>query len=716
MPTFMGTNGDDGLLGGPGDDLLMGLEGDDILNGGGGNDRLEGGAGADIMVGGAGDDQYFVDKQVGSSSPNLRDRVIEEVGGGYDRVYVSSTALNWRADAGSEIEFIQTELSAYGNEFGQILSGSRLGGTQYLDGAGGDDTLYGYSGNDFLTGGSGADRFIFSSIDLDFITDFEAGIDLIVLETGDLSAFYALTAGSISPEAFALGAATTTEHRLILRADGWLVYDPDGIGSEVGNAFISVGSATVTAASFLVVEGSRAPTVIGTDGKDTLLGAGEIIDGLGGDDDLSGGSLMFGGDGNDILRGGFVMEGGAGDDIYFVFAGRGKVRDAAGDGNDRIYVAPFGDAVQYALLAGQEIETLSTTSSAGTAAIDLTGNGFGQYIYGNDGTNLIDGQGGDDYLLGFGGNDRIFGGAGADIMDGGAGDDLIYVDNAYDRVFESIGAGNDRVIASTTYMLAAGQEIETLSTDWTGGSAAIDLAGNERNQNIYGNDGANFLDGREGNDVLQGHGGNDILYGGAGADEMYGGAGDDVFYVDNGSGGGDLAYESVGQGSDRVLAGSSYTLLGGQEIETLSTDWNAGTTGINLTGNEFGQAIYGNAGVNELDGKGGADTLLGGGGADVFLFTTGLGGGNVDQIADFVSGVDDIYLDDAIFSAVGRGALAAGSFATGTAATDADDRIIYDPATGNLFYDADGNGAAAAIMFASLGAQTTLFASDIIVI
>jgi serralysin len=117
-----------------------------------------------------------------------------------------------------------------------------------------------------------------------------------------------------------------------------------------------------------------------------------------------------------------------------------------------------------------------------------------------------------------------------------------------------------------------------------------------------------------------------------------------------------------------------------------------------------------------LNGGAGGDYLVGYGGADRFAFTTALGGGNIDQIADFLSGTDGIQLDDAVFTGLGLGALGANAFVVGTTAQDADDRIVYDSATGALFFDADGNGAGAAVQFATLIGHPALSASDFTVI
>ena len=296
-------------------------------------------------------------------------------------------------------------------------------------------------------------------------------------------------------------------------------------------------------------------------------------------------------------------------------------------------------------------------------------------IIGNDATNVLDG------------------GLGADAITGGGGDDFMFV-TAGDLITELAGGGHDNVMARTSYTLNAGAAIEVLSTDNNAGTAAISLTGNEYGQIIIGNAGANVLDGGGGADIFAGFGG------------------DDVYYVD----GDDLVREDAGQGYDNVAARATYQLNAGASVEVLSTTDHAGTAAINLTGNELANIVIGNAGANVLNGGGGADRLAGFGGADSFAFTTSLGGGNVDVIADFAHGVDKIQLDDAVFAGLGLGALGANAFVTGTAAGDTDDRIVYNQATGQLFFDADGSGGTGAVLFATLEGAPVLSASDFQVI
>ena len=206
--------------------------------------------------------------------------------------------------------------------------------------------------------------------------------------------------------------------------------------------------------------------------------------------------------------------------------------------------------------------------------------------------------------------------------------------------------------------------------------------------------------------------GNDTLYGSGSGDVMRGLGGDDTYVVVHPN---DQAIEAANEGNDIVYATIDHALTAGSSIETLSAiDWSQ-TNALNLAGNGLANTIYGNAGANVLNGGDGSDTLVGFGGADTFAFTTALGAGNVDTILDFVHGTDKLALENAIFDQLVPGALGASLFHAGAAATDEDQRIIYDQATGNLYYDADGNGAQAAVLFATLQSHPVLTASDFIV-
>jgi Ca2+-binding RTX toxin-like protein len=218
--------------------------------------------------------------------------------------------------------------------------------------------------------------------------------------------------------------------------------------------------------------------------------------------------------------------------------------------------------------------------------------------------------------------------------------------------------------------------------------------------------------GGSGNDILGStHVGTVYLDGGTGGDALIDGLGNDTFVVDSA---GDRVSESQGGGVDRVESSVSLTLTAYNEIEALVS------TGLNvsLTGSLFANALTGDKGANKLAGRAGSDTLTGGAGKDVFVFNTAPNkSSNVDKITDFRWQDDTVHLDNAYLKEVGsNGKLKADAFHLGKKAADAEDRVIYDKGTGNLYYDADGTGKIAAIKIAILQKNATLKVSDFLVI
>ena len=136
---------------------------------------------------------------------------------------------------------------------------------------------------------------------------------------------------------------------------------------------------------------------------------------------------------------------------------------------------------------------------------------------------------------------------------------------------------------------------------------------------------------------------------------------------------------------------------------------NGNASANSLAGAAGADTLYGQGGSDTLFGGLGNDTLIGGGGNDRFVFDTKTGSSNIDKLTDFKSGYDKIVLDDDIFKALSGNAagtpLASGSLkivASGSAAGDANDHLIYNTTTDKLYYDADGNGASAAVQIATI--------------
>ena len=380
--------------------------------------------------------------------------------------------------------------------------------------------------------------------------------------------------------------------------------------------------------------------------------------------------------------------------------------------------ADLGDSV---LANGTVYNSLLFQGSAASLIENATGGAANDFLYGNDGANVLAGGGGSDY------------------MSGGLGNDQYYVDLASDIVVESsvAGGGVDVIWSSVSLTLAPNVEQLNLvgvnSINGAGRDGANDIiVGNEAvnalsglggddqlygaggADQIYGGEGADYMSGGAENDYLSGGGGADVFFGGAGGDTIVGGAGDDLYYDITA---GDIIVDYAGQGDDRILTEVSYGLSQGSEIETLSTTSSVSAFDINLTGNALGNLIVGNNGVNVLDGGLGNDALYGlGGGIDYFTFSTPADTStNSDVIADWSSAGDIIFLDDAAFTGMASGFLITAAFLSGaglTSAATAAQRVIHNTANGDLWWDQDGAGGLASVRLASVGAGAAVFYYD----
>lgn len=504
---------------------------------------------------------------------------------------------------------------------------------------------------------------------------------------------------------------------------------------------------------------------LGTTGDDIFTGESiaETINGLAGNDTLNGGG------GNDIVNGGAdddaitvgagvdTLDGGLGTDTLFIdysalnigrltidlrtaFAtdGVGKITNAGLTGN----ITKFEVLGGLSGSAGSDVVYLGDVATNFTINLNggddfFTGGSSDDVVNGGTGNDSLKGGGGADSLNGSDGADKLDGGVGGDELIGGKGNDTYFVDDAGDEVFETdnaAGGGVDIINSSVDFILGDFQERLILT-----GTGAIDGTGNALGNRIIGNSGANDLVGNGGNDLLYGKGGadallggagNDILDGGLGADSMAGGAGSDIYYVNDLL---DTVSEANGLldagGTDLVKSSVSFQL--GDYIEKLTL---TGTAAIDGTGNARANAIVGNSAANVLAGEGGNDTIVAGGGNDqihggaganvlnggngndLFIFDVEEAGSLKDTIKDFSVANDAIGIDMSVFDSFGtdvEGFADASRFTTGTAATTADQRLVYNTGTGMLYYDADGNGAGAQVAIAYLENKAALTADDI---
>ncbi|MBB3017782.1 Ca2+-binding RTX toxin-like protein [Microvirga lupini] len=161
---------------------------------------------------------------------------------------------------------------------------------------------------------------------------------------------------------------------------------------------------------------------------------------------------------------------------------------------------------------------------------------------------------------------------------------------------------------------------------------------------------------------------------------------------------------------------ASQALLKNAALPSTSKTYAGTSKADKLTGSSGNDRIEGKGGNDMIWGKSGNDILVGSSGRDAFTFDTKLGTNNVDVILNFSTKDDTIRLNDTVFKKLKSGRLPPESFSIGSKASDAQDRIVYNNKTGNLFYDPDGSGPTRAIQFAKIDKNLKLTAADFLVI
>ena len=220
----------------------------------------------------------------------------------------------------------------------------------------------------------------------------------------------------------------------------------------------------------------------------------------------------------------------------------------------------------------------------------------------------------------------------------------------------------DNLSSSVSYTLP--NDVKNLSLL---GADNIDATGNALNNTLTGNSGHNVLTGLQGNDK---------------------------YYVNRG----DTVIEEAHNGLDTVYSKVSFTLP--ENVENLTLLGNASHS---ATGNTLNNLITGNAAQNSLTGGAGDDSFI-------------LVDFSQDIITDFIVSDDMIVLENTVFKQLVLGELSPAHFVLGASATNEADYILYDPATGIVRYDADGNGETPAEAIALLGSNLAITAQHFIVV
>ena len=677
-----GGAGSDDFTFGSGDDTIdLSLGGDDVVEAGSGadlvdfgglwnvNDSVDGGAGIDtVMLSGGATASLGASTLVsveslvlaGGNFSLVTDDATVVIGG---TLHVDASALGagerLELDASAETNANYTVTGGAGND---TITAGMIDNT--VVGGGGDDTFDFNSGSldnfDQIDGGAGTDR-----LRIQGVTTITLGATTVV----DLEAME-FQAGSnysiVSHDATAASGALFLVDGSALASSNWLSFD---------------GSAE-TNARFDIVTGAGGDLVTGgalNDTFDLSLGGDDIVDGGVGDDTFVLGNEWDGFD---------TIDGGLGNDVVTtsggttVILGPGDLTNVEslmllGGGN---YSITVDDAV---VASGQTL-VVDTTGLSAVEVVTFDGSSE------TDGKFVVQGGSAKIFFAGGQQNDTVMGGSGHDTLtaylvgdeyySGGAGNDTFDMATTW-TASDTLdgGSGNDTLLAvNATPMSLGAASIANIETIVLGGSASWSITSHDANVSS----------------------GATMVVDGTALGSSYG-----------------LIYNANAE-TDGIV-----TLLGGAGVDT-------------LTGGAINDYINTGAGADTLLGGGGNDTLYGGSGSDTFYyFATGDGtavasnqtaasaGATADLLADFQSGTDAFRFSAGAFG-ISAGTLVDGvNFTSIAAAYDGTNAgtmtawsagnaaFIYDTATSNLYYDA--NGAAAGYTLIGQASSGAVAAADI---
>ncbi|WP_088318668.1 peroxidase family protein, partial [Kineosporia sp. R_H_3] len=187
----------------------------------------------------------------------------------------------------------------------------------------------------------------------------------------------------------------------------------------------------------------------------------------------------------------------------------------------------------------------------GTAGVDRVKGGVdNDTVWGDEGDDVIDAQGGDDVVLGGDGDDKITDFGGLDVLKGGPGDDAI-----------DAGPGDDIIM---------------------GGDGSDLVNGGANDNETFAGEGNDFILGGQGADVVFGDGGDDWIQGGSGQDLLQGDHGA-PFFDDPGETmpGNEVFVGQVGE--------NDYDGEGGDDLmaQNAAIDRNAGSAGFDWAFHQY---------------------------------------------------------------------------------------------------------------------------------